>query len=121
MEIGERVKTLRKSTGMTQKDLANAIGMVNQVYISRLETGRLKTVKPDIAKAISEALDVSVEYILFGEEPVRGPLRSGEQPVQRFLTNFFSLDPPQQEKVMEFTAFINRGDKATSKENEESS
>ena len=121
MEIGERVKTLRKSTGMTQEDLADAIDMVNQVYISRLETGRLKNVKPDIAKALSEALDVPVEYILFGEEPVRGPSPSGGQPVQRFLTNFFSLDPPQQAQVMEFTAFINRGEKAALGGGEESS
>ena len=121
MEIGERVKKLRKATGMTQEDLADAIDMVNQVYISRLETGRLKNVKPDIAKALSEALDVSVEYLLFGEEPARRPLRSGEQPVQRFLTSFFSLNPPQQEKVMEFTAFINRGEKDTPEKNNESS
>ncbi len=153
MEIGERVRMLRKGKGMTQGDLANATRIVNQVYISRLETGRLKNVKPHIAKALSEALGVSLEYLILGdepfirpsgpgnqpvqvlskvpdvsadhlfpeEEPMRRPARSGNQSVQRFLSIFLSLDPSQQAQVMNFTAFINRGEKDASGGGEESS
>ena len=82
MEIGERVRMLRKGKGMTQGDLANATRIVNQVYISRLETGRLKNVKPHIAKALSEALGVSLEYLILGDEPLIRPSDPGNQPVQ---------------------------------------
>ena len=127
MEIGERVRLLRKGRGMTQEDLADATKRVKQVYISRLETGRQKTVEPYTAKALSKALDVSLEYLLFGEEPVqaqseklsaldeslirdeplKGPSRFYYQtPVQRFLVKFLSLAPSQQAQVMNFTDFI---------------
>ena len=106
MEIGDRVRQLRKSRGMTQGDLAEATHMVNQVYISRLETGRLKNVKPMVLKALASVLDVSAEYLLLGEGPAASTRETEGQPVQRFLTNFFSLGPSQQDEVMHFTAFI---------------
>jgi len=105
VDIGERVKELRKSRGMTQRDLADAI-KVNQVYVSRIETGRLKHVKPKLIKALSEVLDAPVDYLLLGEMSAQEAPTIKEQHVETFLQRFFSLDPSQRAQVMKFTDFI---------------
>jgi transcriptional regulator with XRE-family HTH domain len=119
MDIGERVRSLRKGKGMTQDDLADEVGLVDQIYISRLETGRLKNVRPDVLKALSETLGVSVEYLLLGESAETGVSSPSQQPVQGFLSTFFMLPPSKQSQVIDFTTFISREDKKRPEENKE--
>ncbi|NQY68437.1 MAG: helix-turn-helix transcriptional regulator [Flavobacteriales bacterium] len=61
-KLGERIKELRKSKGMTQLDLAAAI---NQDYtsITRLEAGRTNPTYVTLLK-IAEGLEVSVSDLL---------------------------------------------------------
>jgi transcriptional regulator with XRE-family HTH domain len=108
MDIGERVRSIRKSKGMTQEDLAEAVGLVDQIYISRLETGRLKNVRPDVLKSLSEVLEVSVEYLLLGDKTADTQVKSSGEPVQRFMVSFFGLSPAKQEQVIDFTRFIEK-------------
>lgn len=105
MNAGERVKELRKSRGMTQGQLANAL-QVDQVYISRIENGRLKTLKTEIARKLSIFFHVSLEYILTGEEGKKWDASEIDWSLQDFLKLFLSLSPEQQAQVMAFTGFI---------------
>lgn len=108
MDIGERVRSLRKGKGMTQDDLADAVGIVDQIYISRLETGRLKNVRPDVLKALSSAFGVSVDYLLMGDESADAQPGRSEKPIQQFVVSFMGLPPAKQAQVMDFTAFIDK-------------
>jgi transcriptional regulator with XRE-family HTH domain len=58
MSLGLRIKTLRKSCGLTQKSLAETVG-VSRIYIQSLESNRrLPSMK--LLKRLSEALGVEV-------------------------------------------------------------
>lgn len=61
MNIGERLKTLRKSKGVTQKSIAEAIS-ITEVSYQRYEYG---TVRPSLDALISLAdyFDVSLDYL----------------------------------------------------------
>ena len=58
MSLGLRMKTLRKSKGLTQKGLAETVN-VSRIYIQSLESNRrLPSMK--LLKRLAEALDVDI-------------------------------------------------------------
>ena len=59
---GNRLRDIRDARGLTQKDLANRVGMSDQ-QIYRYETDKSDPTGEALAK-ISKALDVSVDYLL---------------------------------------------------------
>ncbi|BFH17948.1 helix-turn-helix domain-containing protein [Paenibacillus melissococcoides] len=67
MSIGRRIKELRKEKGVSQKDLAETIG------VSRGNVGdwELDKVKPgaDALLALSEYFEVTTDWLLSGNEP----------------------------------------------------
>jgi transcriptional regulator with XRE-family HTH domain len=68
MEIGKRLKRLRKDKGLTQKGLAAKVkGGVDYTYIGKIERGKqLPSLK--ILLSISETLSVPINYF-FRDEP----------------------------------------------------
>lgn len=58
MAIGDRIKALRKERGLTQSDLANAMG-VTASMIGQYETG-VRTPKHETIERIAKALSVPV-------------------------------------------------------------
>lgn len=67
MTIFERIKTLRKEKGLTQTELAKAIGYKDKSVISHIERGE-QNLYQDRIKAIADALDVSPGYLINGYE-----------------------------------------------------
>jgi len=61
--IGERIKALRTSLGMTQEELGNAIG-VKRAAINKYETGRVINIKRDNIENLAAVLNSTPEYIL---------------------------------------------------------
>lgn len=70
---GNALQVIRERTGLTQTDLAQQSG-VSQGRISELESKNL-TVRPDTAKALADALDVSLAALI-GLVPVTGEVAS---------------------------------------------
>ena len=64
-ELGSRIYERRKELNMTQKELAEAVELSIQ-SISSIELGK-KAVRPENLVNICRALDVSADYLLFGE------------------------------------------------------
>ncbi|MGI5150122.1 helix-turn-helix domain-containing protein [Plantactinospora sp. CA-294935] len=64
-EFGRRLRTLRESKGLTQRELAG--DFVTPGYVSRLEAGRRRAT-PDVLRNLAAALDMSVSDLL-GEPP----------------------------------------------------
>lgn len=54
LRFGEKLRTLRQDRGMTQRDLAEALGYTSQGYINELEMGR----KIPTAELILKAADL---------------------------------------------------------------
>ena len=63
--IGERVKRIRISKGLQQKDLA-ALMDINRLTITKIENGNHQG-NFELIKKLSEALEVSADYILTGK------------------------------------------------------
>lgn len=65
-EIGIRVKICRKSKKLTQEALAEQIN-VSPHYIYEIERGS-KTMSLPILIQLSQALNISTDYLLFGQQ-----------------------------------------------------
>lgn len=68
IEFGKRLQKARKDTGITQEELGNRVGVLGN-HISCLERGR-KTCSIDVLLYLSEALGVSTDYLLKGENGI---------------------------------------------------
>lgn len=70
MNVADRIQNLRKTKGISQEQLADAIGVSRQA-VSKWESEQCT---PDLDKVIlmSEYFDVTTDYILKGIEPVAG-------------------------------------------------
>jgi len=66
VEIGLRVRARRQAIGMTQDELANRTGYT-RTSIVKIEGGEIDMPATKLI-AVAKALDISSEYILFGEE-----------------------------------------------------
>lgn len=66
MPYGKRIRAARKATGITQKQLAEKIG-VAEITIQQYERG-IRTPKVDTLQRIAAALETSIDSLLNGEE-----------------------------------------------------
>ena len=64
-DTGVRIRNLRKSHKLTQEELAEEIGVTSH-YIYEVEHG-LKTMSIYTLANIAEALDASLDYIVYGK------------------------------------------------------
>ena len=63
MDIGIRVKNLRKKRNLTQAELAELSGIAQQ-SLQKIESGKIK--KPKSIEIMAKALDTTPEYLQFG-------------------------------------------------------
>jgi len=68
-EVGKRVKEIRKFLGLTQKEVAQKIGIGNS-YISGIEKG-FKNPKFNFFFRLALRFNISMDYLFFGIEPMR--------------------------------------------------
>ena len=82
-EMGCRIRARRLELGLTMEDVAYAAGYETVKSLSRIELGEMRCTIEKLV-AISQILDVSVDYILFGHNQ--------EQPVDEVMDSFLSMD-----------------------------
>lgn len=63
MTIGERIRYRREQLGMTQAELAAALGYRSKSSINKIELGKQELTQPKI-KAVADALQTTVTYIM---------------------------------------------------------
>lgn len=68
-EVGARLKGLREDKGMSQYELADAIG-ISRESIARYETGK-RGITVEVLDIYSNYFNVSVEYIMYGTDEKR--------------------------------------------------
>ena len=69
MTIADRIQSLRKAKGMSQEELADAVGVSRQA-VSKWES---EQATPDLDKVVimSDVFEVTTDYLLKGIEPVK--------------------------------------------------
>lgn len=96
-ELGGRIAQLRKEQNLTQQQLADELG-VNQQVIASYEIGR-RRVPVSTLPALARLLGVSIEALIGEEEK---PAKRGPAPkLQRHLERINALPKPKQRAVME--------------------
>ena len=90
--FGERLQILRKRRGMTQGDLAEALGVTVQTVV-RYEGLRLEDMKPGKLAAIARALEVDIRE-LTGEPP------EAEEDIRLLTRGLRNMEPAQRESLI---------------------
>jgi len=62
IEIGQRIREIRKNNGLTQEDLAG-LAEIDRSFLSEIENGH-KNISVEILKKIADALKVRISLIL---------------------------------------------------------
>lgn len=117
-DIGHTLKSLRKSRGMTQKDLASRVnGGLDYTYIGKIERGeQLPSLK--ILMGLSAALGVPVSHFFQEVSPLANPpLRMADSAVNslELQKELRQLHPEDVPLVVEIVKVLNRHRKAERK------
>lgn len=92
-EIGKRLKQARKEKGMTLKELS-LLASITDSQLSLTENGHYR-LKENRAEDIAEALEVGVEWLLYGEE------RNKNFPADRKMMEWLKSHEEVREKIWE--------------------
>lgn len=65
-DLSKRIRFLRVRKGMTQEQLASAIGLKNRDSISKIELGK-QDISTQQISLLADIFDVSISYLLFGQ------------------------------------------------------
>ena len=60
--VGERIRSARSKMGMTQKELAEIVG-ISRTSINRIENNKVPKMKASTAYGIAQALKVTMEFL----------------------------------------------------------
>ncbi|KQO04626.1 helix-turn-helix domain-containing protein [Paenibacillus sp. Leaf72] len=71
MSLGSRIKVLRKSLNLTQKQIADKLGMGNSNF-GHIENDRVTPTSKDL-DTLAEILGTSTDYLLGREEQIQAP------------------------------------------------
>ncbi len=63
MTVGEKIRTIRKEKGLTQKELGDRLGKISQQQIGQWETGKANPKKETLQK-IAKALEVDITVLM---------------------------------------------------------
>lgn len=63
MTVGEKIRTIRKEKGLTQKELGDKLGKISQQQIGQWETGKANPKKETLQK-IAKALEVDIAVLM---------------------------------------------------------
>lgn len=103
--LGDRIKHLREQASLSQKRLAEALGISN-VQLSRYETGDRKP-DPDTIRQIADYFDVSVDYLLGRDTPSSNRLPNPDDPELTILfRSLQSASPEIREETRKFLEFL---------------
>lgn len=95
------IKLARIKKGLSVKELASVIG-VSSSAVSQWENGS-KSPRADKLKAISEALEVSTEYLLNGKE--EDPVQIDMDRIDKaLLKELKDITPSERQKLLAFIA-----------------
>lgn len=105
-----RIKELRQSINLTQKELAEKIGF-NQTAIGKYERGELEP-NFETLKKMSTIFECSIDYLIgysddFGNITIKeksSPSLTPEE--QQLLNDFRSLPKPEQAQASEYVRFL---------------
>ncbi|HET6607278.1 MAG TPA: helix-turn-helix transcriptional regulator [Rhodopila sp.] len=97
IDIGIRIKALRREKGLSQDELAHRVG-VSRSAVAQWETGRTGQVTGNLSR-IAGALDASVEYLVYGDDKrAAGTVMQGDE--LALLRLYRECDPEDRQMLL---------------------
>lgn len=110
MNIGDRIKKLRKECGKSQEEFGKAIG-IGKTSVSKLETGENKPSDQTII-LICREFDVLEDWLRYGKEPMRDDniefgeicreIRVKDKKAKQAILDYWELSPEDKELFWKF-------------------
>lgn len=104
--IGEKIKRLRKSKGLSLMDLANKLE-VSDTAISKIETGKTKSITVEMGENLCKELGVSF-YELFDIETNNDEIREAKSLIDALYDQIDALEGRITEKDLMISVLINQ-------------
>ena len=104
-EIGERIRGLRQERGMTQDELAGAVG-VSRSAVAQWETGRAGQLTGNLAR-IADVLGVGLEHLAHGRNK-RGPTQPGSSDEMALLRLYRECRPEDRQLLLRTVRRLSR-------------
>ena len=98
MDIAQKIKAARKRKKLSQGEFAEIIG-ISATHVSRLETGRFQP-SIDVLKKMSDALEVSADYLLSNSEDDPKEIRIENEALAEKFRLLNSLDEKDREVIL---------------------
>jgi len=96
--LGQRIARLRKERGLTQKELAEKVGII-QVLVSDYEKGKLR-LHAEMVVRFARALGIRADELLgLTSDVSEGTATKPDLKIMRRLNRIASL-PPKEQKIM---------------------
>lgn len=101
----DRIRRLRQESGMTQTDLAKALGYVDKSIISKIESGKIDITAKKIME-LASVLCTTPRYLMDGDDPecsfsVKHPSQASDSDETRLLTAYRAADPVYKAVALE--------------------
>ena len=80
MGVGDKIKALRKSMGLTQTELGEKVG-VKKNAVSKWECGRVEDIPTSTIRALSALFNVPPSYLIDDDGNEKAPTDHGERSV----------------------------------------
>lgn len=112
MEIGDRIKKIRKTLNVKQSEMAEKLGL-QQGSLSDIERGRVKNVTDRVIKDICREYEISESWIKTGEGKMNDPIKDFNEFIatkyryledidKKIIEEYVKLKPEIRKKMREF-------------------
>ncbi|WP_050698866.1 helix-turn-helix domain-containing protein [Anaeromassilibacillus senegalensis] len=109
MEVGQRIKALRTSRGLTQEELGRLLG-VKKAAVQKYENGSVENLKRATIAKLAEIFEVTPSYLMGWEEKPEGqaPQIDGVYLNLAKTAQDLELDPEDVELIMQTVAQLKK-------------
>lgn len=101
MNVGERIRLLRKQKGMTQQELAQKLGLKDSA-IAKYENGRVENIKRSTLSEMAKVLGCSPIYLLGLDQEIDFILKDEEK---QLIIEYRNTDDATKEMVRRTLAY----------------
>jgi transcriptional regulator with XRE-family HTH domain len=99
MDLGEKIKTLRKKLGLSQGELAAKVE-INPTHLSRLETGRYQP-SVELLKKLSDVFEVTTDSLLGAADEQAPEVKIQNRPLVDRIRLIETLDEADQQALVQ--------------------
>ena len=103
-KLAKEITRLREKKNLSKRALSN-YSKVSDAYIVQIESGKVKSVGPDILKKLAPALDASYEHLM----SLAGYISSGTEVKESQMEYFVEVESLEEKKMVEeYRSFLRR-------------